>query len=372
MGGGVRGSRAVGGTGGANGGRADPTRPASDAPDRTAPPPRADRVVGRTDRSALVRCRPSPEPRERSPDPGVVPAQDPRERRARRCRAARHPRRRLRARRRTRRRRRAPVRGDHPGLHRPVLEGTRPRRCTRPSTRSDAALGLWRGTALEDVADDEFVRGEVARLEELRWVTIERRMDLLLRLGRHSEAAGVLSDLVGQMPLRERLREQLVLALYRSGRQADALRAYDAARKTLSEELGLDPGSDLQALERAVLDHDPTLDWVAPERGSTTRGSADATRPGDDATAVDLGSRADPAVTADRPRRRARSPGRPPRRAPGAHAHRPRRRRQDPTRHRPRRHARTARLVRGPQPDRRPLPRRARVRRRDRGDPRTW
>ncbi len=134
----------------------------------------------------------------------------------------------------------------------------------------DAALGLWRGTALEDVADDEFVRGEVARLEELRWVTIERRMDLLLRLGRHSEAAGVLSDLVGQMPLRERLREQLVLALYRSGRQADALRAYDDARKTLSEELGLDPGSDLQALERAVLDHDPALDWVAPERGSTT------------------------------------------------------------------------------------------------------
>ena len=106
----------------------------------------------------------------------------------------------------------------------------------------DAALGLWRGAALEDVADDDFARGEVALLEELRWVTIERRMDLLLRLGRHSEAVGDLSDLVGRMPLRERLREQLVLALYRSGRQADALRAYNAARKTLSEELGLDPG----------------------------------------------------------------------------------------------------------------------------------
>ena len=178
---------------------------------------------------------------------------------------------------------------------------TRPRRCTRPSTRSDAALGLWRGTAFEDVADDEFVRGEVARLEELRWVTIERRMDLLLRLGRHSEAAGVLSDLVGQMPLRERLREQLVLALYRSGRQADALRAYDAARKTLSEELGLDPGSDLQALERAVLDHDPGLDWVAPERGSTTEVPPPPPAATPTPANVDFGSRADSAVAADRP-----------------------------------------------------------------------
>jgi predicted ATPase len=127
----------------------------------------------------------------------------------------------------------------------------------------DAALALWRGEALEDVADEDFARGEVVRLDELRWAAIERRIDLLLRLGRHGEAVGDLSELVQRAPLRERFHEQLVLALYRSGRQADALRAYDDARKILTEELGLDPGQALQDLERAVLQHDPALDWVA-------------------------------------------------------------------------------------------------------------
>ena len=197
-------------------------------------------------------------------------------------------------------------------------------------------------------------------------------MDLLLRLGRHSEAAGDLSELVGRMPLRERLREQLVLALYRSGRQADALRAYDAARKTLSEELGLDPGPDLQALERAVLDHDPGLDWVAPERSSTTevppppparrrrrRGRRSGRVPiplspliGRDAELARLGDLLDGhrALTLTGPAGAGKT-----RLAIGLAATQ-----------------RTARLVRGPQPDRRPVPRRARVRRGDRGDPRTW
>jgi predicted ATPase/DNA-binding SARP family transcriptional activator len=128
----------------------------------------------------------------------------------------------------------------------------------------DAALGLWRGDALEDVADADFARGEITRLDELRWAATERRVDLLLRLGRHAEAVGILAELVQRLPLRERLHEQLVLALYRSGRQAEALRAFEEARRTLTEELGLDPGSDLRALERAVLQHDPALDWVPP------------------------------------------------------------------------------------------------------------
>ncbi|WP_196767937.1 AfsR/SARP family transcriptional regulator, partial [Streptobacillus moniliformis] len=91
---------------------------------------------------------------------------------------------------------------------------------------TDDALALWRGEPLEDVAGMDFARGEATRLGELRWAATERRVDLQLRLGRHSELIGDLSDSVERMPLRERFYEQLVLALYRSGRQADALRAY--------------------------------------------------------------------------------------------------------------------------------------------------
>jgi predicted ATPase/DNA-binding SARP family transcriptional activator len=144
----------------------------------------------------------------------------------------------------------------------------------------DAALALWRGDALEDVADLDFARGEVVRLGELRWAAIERRMDLLLALGRHGEAVGDLRELVPRAPLRERFHQQLVLALYRSGRQADALRAYDDARKTLTEELGLDPGQGLQDLERAVLQHDPVLDWVAPSfSGAASHAASPTTVP---------------------------------------------------------------------------------------------
>lgn len=128
----------------------------------------------------------------------------------------------------------------------------------------DAALALWRGDALEDVADMDFARGAIARLDELRWTAMERRVELLLRLGRNSEAIGDLSGLVQRLPLRERFHEQLVLALYRSGRQGEALRAFDTARKILSEELGLDPGVELRDLERAVLQHDDALDWTPP------------------------------------------------------------------------------------------------------------
>ncbi len=129
----------------------------------------------------------------------------------------------------------------------------------------DRALALWRGDALEDVADMEFAGGEIARLDELRWLATERRNDLLLRLGRHGDTLGKLSELVRQMPLRERFHEQLVVALYRSGRQSDALRAFGQARRTLVEELGIEPGAALRDLERAILDQDTALDWVAPD-----------------------------------------------------------------------------------------------------------
>jgi predicted ATPase/DNA-binding SARP family transcriptional activator len=142
----------------------------------------------------------------------------------------------------------------------------------------DAALALWRGEALEDVAGMEFARGEATRLDELRWAATERRIELLLRLGRHMEAIGDLVQLVQLMPLRERFHEQLVLALYRSGRQADALRAYNEARRTLAEELGLDPGADLRDLQRAVLQHDPSLNWIRPPTGSESDAAAPAAR----------------------------------------------------------------------------------------------
>ena len=129
----------------------------------------------------------------------------------------------------------------------------------------DAALGLWRGDALEDVAGMDFARGEATRLDELRWAATERRTELLLRAGHHAAAIGDLADLVQRMPLRERFHELLVLALYRSGRQGDALRAYEQARRTLADELGIDPGPALRELERAVLRQDPGLDWTRPE-----------------------------------------------------------------------------------------------------------
>ncbi len=132
------------------------------------------------------------------------------------------------------------------------------------------ALGLWRGPVLADLADEPFVQAETARLEGLRLVATERRIDAELALGRHDQLAGELEALVRHHPFRERLWAQLILALYRSGRQADALRAYQRLRDLLGEELGLEPGPELRQLESAVLRHDPALDLPAP----TNRGPA--------------------------------------------------------------------------------------------------
>jgi DNA-binding SARP family transcriptional activator len=121
------------------------------------------------------------------------------------------------------------------------------------------ALAVWRGPALADFAYEPFAQTEIARLEELRTVTLEERIEADLALGRHVELVSELEALVAAQPLRERPRAQLMLALYRSGRQADALAAYRAARKTLVDELGIDPGPELKALEAAILQQDESL-----------------------------------------------------------------------------------------------------------------
>ncbi|PRY51301.1 putative ATPase [Geodermatophilus tzadiensis] len=128
------------------------------------------------------------------------------------------------------------------------------------------ALSLWRGPALAEAADDAFAQGDVARLDELRVQAHELRGAALLALGRHDEALPDLGRLVREHPFRERLHGQLALALYRAGRQADALAALDRARAALAEELGLDPGPQLQELGRQILRQDPALDAVPARR----------------------------------------------------------------------------------------------------------
>jgi DNA-binding SARP family transcriptional activator/tetratricopeptide (TPR) repeat protein len=134
----------------------------------------------------------------------------------------------------------------------------------RAAARLDVGLGLWRGPVLADFADAAFARGEIARLEQLRLVAIETKIEADLALGRHAALVGDLEALVGQYPLRERLRAQLMLALYRSGRQADALGVYQDVRVLLADELGIDPGGELQRLYEAILVQKSELDWTPP------------------------------------------------------------------------------------------------------------
>jgi DNA-binding SARP family transcriptional activator len=122
------------------------------------------------------------------------------------------------------------------------------------------ALGLWRGPPLADFAYEPFAQSEIARLEETRLAALEDRIDVDLALGEHVAVVGELEALVAAHPLRERLRGQLMLALYRSGRQAEALDVYHHTRKLLRDELGLEPGPALRELERSILQHDAALD----------------------------------------------------------------------------------------------------------------
>lgn len=130
--------------------------------------------------------------------------------------------------------------------------------------RLRTALGLWRGPALADLAYEPFARADVDRLEELRLAAVEDRLDAELQLGRHDAVVGELRELVDLQPLRERLRAQLMAALYRCGRQAEALAVYRDARRALHDDLGIEPGPALRGLEQAILRQDPALGAPAP------------------------------------------------------------------------------------------------------------
>jgi DNA-binding SARP family transcriptional activator len=137
----------------------------------------------------------------------------------------------------------------------------------RAAARLRSALEEWRGPALADVALEPFAPPEVARLEEMRAAAIEDRIEADLTLGRGVELVGELEALVAREPLRERLRAQLMLGLYRAGRQGEALDAYRDAVRTLDAELGLRPGPELESLQQAILVHDPALLRSVPAAG---------------------------------------------------------------------------------------------------------
>jgi DNA-binding SARP family transcriptional activator len=130
----------------------------------------------------------------------------------------------------------------------------------------EEALALWHGAPLAEFAYEPFAQSEIGRLEELRLSALEDRIDADLELERHAELAGELEALVAEHPLRERLRGQLMLALYRSGRQAEALQAYREARRALTEKLGIEPMPALQQLHAAILRQDRSIDTAAARR----------------------------------------------------------------------------------------------------------
>src|SRR4051812_10499900 len=157
---------------------------------------------------------------------------------------------------------------DSHRFERLVGEGRRELSAGRPERAVwalESALLLWRGSPLADVAYESFAQHEIARLEALRVEAFEELIDAKLALGLHAELVGKLQVLVAEHPYEERLCRQLMLALYRSDRQADALQAYQDARSRLVEELGLEPGERLRELERAILKQDPALAAPASE-----------------------------------------------------------------------------------------------------------
>jgi DNA-binding SARP family transcriptional activator len=134
-----------------------------------------------------------------------------------------------------------------------LLQHARGLRPDERSRRLREALALWRGSPLVEFAFEEFAQNEIGRLEELRLLALMERIDADLELGGHAELVGELETLVQKNPLRERLRGQLMLALYRSGRQAEALQVYQDARRALVKELGIEPSPALQELHGAIL-----------------------------------------------------------------------------------------------------------------------
>ena len=137
----------------------------------------------------------------------------------------------------------------------------------------EAALSMWRGPPLAEFADQHFAQAETARLEDLRVAALEELIEAKLALGRHAEVVGALEPLIAGQPYRERLRAQLMLALYRCDRQAEALQAYQDARRKLVEELGIEPGERLRELERAILAQDPALALASAGNAATKPGA---------------------------------------------------------------------------------------------------
>ena len=141
----------------------------------------------------------------------------------------------------------------------------------RRSELAREALDLWRGLPLAGMLDEPFAASEVRRFEELHLAAIELDIEGELEAGRHAEIIGRLAALVDEHPLRERLRALLMLALYRAGRQAEALNTYRDARWTLVETLGLEPGPELRRLQEAILRQDPSLELVVPDEAWASR-----------------------------------------------------------------------------------------------------
>jgi len=169
---------------------------------------------------------------------------------------------------------------DLPRFERLVDEGSRALKsgdAPLAAERLRSALCLWRGPPLADFAYEPFAESAIRRLEELRLVALEDRIDADLALGRHADLVGELQELLLEHPLRERFRVAIMLALYRSGRQAEALEAYQQARHALVDELGLEPSEELQRLERAILQHDPSLTVNGAAASPVDGGVADIT-----------------------------------------------------------------------------------------------
>ena len=157
-----------------------------------------------------------------------------------------------------------------------VREGREQLGAGEPKTAArllEEALGLWRGPALAEFRSQAFAEEAGARLEESRLAAVEERIEADLALGRHARLVSELEELVARHPLRERLRAQLMLALYQSGRQTEALELYRRTRETLVDELGIEPSPELQELERAILRHDPSLQPGRPRLPQPDQGS---------------------------------------------------------------------------------------------------
>ncbi len=171
---------------------------------------------------------------------------------------------------------------DAARFERLVDDGRRATADARPeaaAARLTEALALWRGAALADFADEPFAVAEAARLEELRLTAWEERAEAELVLGHHAKLVAGLAQMAADNPLRERLWGQLMLALYRSGRQAESLRAFGQLRRNLGEELGISPSPAIQRLEEMVLLQKPELDWEPPERAHAAPSGRTRSRP---------------------------------------------------------------------------------------------